>query len=301
MKHESFSQTVNSCEIRGGIWAAIPTPFNASAAVNTPTLVRLVKHLDKMGLSGIYICGSTGEGYHLNQKERCDIVDAVLAAKGSLGTIVHVGAANPEESKQLAAHAAKAGADAISSMIPFVGGYTTREIKYYYESLAGENALPLMVYYMPAGSQNHFGLAFLQELLSISNIRGIKYTEYDLGIMRNLVLGGSCVFYGRDEMLAAGIMMGAAGAIGSTYSIFAKEAMDIERYVKANKQSEAIRQQDRINAFLKTALTMPYLNAVKQVLTWQGFDMGTCRFPRERLNEPQALQLRKTCQELELI
>lgn len=296
------AQSKVSNEIFTGLWAALPTPLDRMGRVNPYMLSKLVKHLSQSGIEGVYVCGTTGEGYHLSEFERCEILETTVESGQNLKIIAHIGAANPQESRRLMRHAEQCEVHAISSMIPFIGGYCGKEIKNYYQVLASETNLPLVIYFMPAmtGTSNG-GYDFLHELLSIKGIGAIKYTDFDLRVMRELVLSGKKVLFGRDEMLVSSLIMGACGAIGSTYSLFAKEAASIQTCLTQGHLNRAIEQQDKINTFLRTALRMPYLSAIKQVLTWQGIDMGACRFPREHISDHQALQLQETCKQIGLI
>ena len=49
---------------------------------------------------------------------------------------------------ELAQHAAEIGADAVSSIPPFVGGYSGDEVEDYYRQLT-QCGLPVVAYYIP--------------------------------------------------------------------------------------------------------------------------------------------------------
>ena len=50
---------------------------------------------------------------------------------------------------KLAAHAGQVGADAISSIPPFAGGYSWDEVRAFYAELARQSPLPVVAYYIP--------------------------------------------------------------------------------------------------------------------------------------------------------
>jgi N-acetylneuraminate lyase len=285
-----------------GIWAALLTPFAEDGEVQLQMVGSLVAATRAQGLAGVYVGGTTGEGVHLSEAERMGLLEAVMAAAKDTKVMVHVGAANPLESRRLAQHAEKVGARAIASIVPFVGGYTEGEVTAYYEGLAGATALPLFVYYMPrvTGSAG-WSRQFLERLLRIPQVKGIKYTHADLHVLRELVCEGHVVMYGQDEMLCAGLLMGACGAIGSTYQLLGREAIALYQACRAGNMAEMLRQQDRINDFLRVALEMPYLQALKYVLSLKGLAMGTCRFPRQTLSAAQQERLREVSTRLGLV
>jgi N-acetylneuraminate lyase len=285
-----------------GIWAALLTPFTEDGEVQLRTVGSLVAATRAQGLAGVYVGGTTGEGVHLSEAERMGLLEAVMAAAEDMRVMVHVGAANPLESRRLAQHAEKVDAAAIASIVPFVGGYTEGEVVAYYEQLADATALPLFVYYMPRATGGAgWGRPFLERLLHIPQVKGIKYTHTDLYALRQLAREGHTVMYGQDEMLCAGLLMGACGAIGSTYQLLGREAIALYRAHQAGDLAEMLRQQDRINDFVKVALEMPYLQALKYVLSLKGLSMGTCRFPRQALSAAQQGQLREVSARLGLV
>jgi len=54
----------------------------------------------------------------------------------------------------------------------------------------------------------------LIQVAAIENVAGIKFTDYDLHLLAQL-RKSRMVINGRDEVLAAGLPMGASGGIGS--------------------------------------------------------------------------------------
>ena len=70
-------------------------------------------------ISGLYVCGSTGEGMSLSTSDRKAIAEAsVEAAAGRVPVIVQVGHNSLAEARHLAEHAAEIGADMISATCP---------------------------------------------------------------------------------------------------------------------------------------------------------------------------------------
>ncbi len=61
-----------------GIWVPIVTPFH-HGAIDFDGLRRLVSHLlEKKGVDGIVVCGTTGEAAALGNHEQLAVLDAVL-------------------------------------------------------------------------------------------------------------------------------------------------------------------------------------------------------------------------------
>ena len=204
------------------ILPALVTPLLPSGQLDEPSTERLINHLYNSGVGGLYVTGSTGEGIYLDFEIRQRLVEiAVSLSKGRGNVIVHVGAVQAAKTIDLAEHAARAGADAVSSIPPFAGGYSWAEVHAFYSELAQHSPLPVIAYYIPGLTGQQRTVEELASLLKIPNIAGYKFTEYNLYTMQRLLARFSpdqIMYNGPDEMLALGLQFGAHGGIGTTYN-----------------------------------------------------------------------------------
>ena len=100
-----------------GVFVALNAIYDDKDNVNLSAMKELVKIYKTKGVSGVYVCGSTGEGFLLSVEERKQVAAAVKEAAGDDFTvIVHVGCASTKESIELAKHAESIGADAASAV-----------------------------------------------------------------------------------------------------------------------------------------------------------------------------------------
>ena len=189
-------------------------------------------------------------------------------------------------------HAAKAGAHAISSLPPLSGQFDFSEVLCYYDALARTSDLPLLVYYFPDISQSIASTEQLETLCDLPNVLGVKFTDFDLFRMGNLARPGRCIFNGRDEVLAAGLLMGAGGGIGTFYNLLPELFVEIYDAAIAGRWDAARTAQGRVNTLIRLTLDFPLFPAVKQMLAWSGLDCGPCLPPRARLDSRQQEQLR---------
>ena len=80
--------TVNSI---GGVWSAAPTPFTDNWEVDTESVKRMVEHHLRLGVSGLFLGGTCGEGPLLPDRARRLLVQAVVEqARGRLAVAVQV-------------------------------------------------------------------------------------------------------------------------------------------------------------------------------------------------------------------
>ena len=84
------------------------TPFYENGEVNYEPIDAYAKMLKKNGLQGVFINGSSGEGYMLTEDERMKLAEHwMAAAPDGFKVIVHVGSCCVKSSRILAEHAQK--------------------------------------------------------------------------------------------------------------------------------------------------------------------------------------------------
>ncbi len=281
-----------------GILPATITPLDAKGRFAPAVFERLLDRVYRAGVHGVYVCGTTGEGMLQPIDQRKTIVEAAVACTPTdRHVVVHVGAASLAEALTLSSHAAKRGAHAISSLPPMSGQFGFAEVSRYYEALADASELPLIIYYFPDLSASISTAEQLEALCSLPNVLGVKFTDFDLYTMALVARPGRSVFNGRDEVLAAGLLMGANGGIGSFYNLLPELFVEIYAAASAGQWEEARLAQQRANVFIRATLRFPLFPAIKQILTWSGLDCGACLPPRAPLDAGQQALLRQTLAE----
>lgn len=276
-----------------GVVPAVITPVDAAGNLNTGSFETLLERLYALGSHGMYVCGQTGEGLQLPiaVRERAAEV-AVANSPAGKQVIVHVGAPSTADAVRLAKHASAAGAHAISSLPPG-SAYTFREVKSYYEALAAASSVPVLVYYFPDFSAAIKTVDDVFELCSIPNVVGLKFTDFDLYRLSLIQRAGLTIFNGRDEVFAAGLLMGAHGGIGSFYNLTPELFVRVYDCATAGNWAEARAVQDRINDLIRTVLGFPMMAAIKRLLTWSGIDCGEPVLPRRALSAEEESALRR--------
>lgn len=275
-----------------GILPAAVTPVDDQGKLNTRSFELLLMRLYEAGSHGLYICGQTGEGLQLPLDVRERAVEAAVAnTPAGRAVVAHVGASSTADAVRLARHAARTGAHAISSLPPG-SAYSFAEVRGYYEALAAAADLPVLVYYFPDFSAAIQTAEQVLELCSIPNVVGLKFTDFDLYRLSLIQRAGHIIFNGRDEVLAAGLLMGAHGGIGSFYNLAPGLFVSLYDHARAGRWAEARTTQDRINDLIRAVLRFPMLAAIKRLLTWSGIDCGYPVPPRRALTAEEESALR---------
>ena len=136
-----------------GLIAAPFTPMHEDGSLNLQVIGPYAEFLmQKKCVTGVFICGTTGESVSLTTEERKAVAEKWMeAAKGKLKVIVHVGGMSQVQCAELAAHAQAIGADMIAAMAPcfFKPGSVDELIGFFKPIAASASRLPFYYYNMP--------------------------------------------------------------------------------------------------------------------------------------------------------
>lgn len=281
-----------------GIFPALVTPFRSDGSINENSLRLLIRRLSKQGVAGFYVGGSTAECFLLTAKERLRLLEIAAEEVGnSLLLIFHTGSISTSEACSLARAAASIGADAVSSIPPFYYPFTKEELTAHYEAIMDSAVLPMILYNFPAFSGVTLKDEDIQHIAARGNVAGVKFTSGDFFSMERLHTSNpSLIIYnGYDEMLLAGLSMGASGGIGSTYNIMAWKFTELYRLFTQNKIEQARELQSEVNGIIKALSSNGLFQTLKYILTLTGIDSGSCRQPFLPLKPHQAAEAKRIC------
>lgn len=284
------------------------TPFYANGEVNYEPIEAYAKMLQKNGLQGVFINGSSGEGYMLTEEERMKLAEKwVSVAPKGFKVIVHVGSCCVKSSKLLAEHAQKIGAWGIGAMAsPFPKIGRIEDLVLYIEQIAsGAPQLPFYYYHIPAFNGCFLPMLDLLKAVDgrIPNFAGIKYTfesMYEYNQCRLYKNGKYDMLHGQDETILPCLAMGGAqGGIGGTTNYNGKELVGI---IDAWKKGdlELARQHQNYAQEVINVICHFRGNIVggKRIMKLIGLDLGKNRVPFPNMTDAEEVQLKK---ELEAI
>lgn len=284
-----------------GLIAALFTPLHTDGSVNYKLLPALVDHLVATGLSGLFICGSNGEGPNLTLEERMKVTEEVVRlAQGRLRTIVHVGHASIEEARKLVRHAHETGADAVSSVAAFYFKPTSVQnlADCMTEIASAAPEMPFYYYHIP--TLTGFSVDVLEFMgiaeRQIPNFAGVKYTAATLWEYQSCLHyadGKFDLLYGFDENHLPALSMGAKGSIGSTFNFAAPFYLKVREYFDRGELESARKQMLFCVQMVRIVVQYPPIPAQKAVMKMLGFDMGPCRLPLVQLSETHYQSLQK--------
>lgn len=268
-------------ELRGGVWSATPTPLDAHGRVDLASVDRLVEHHVRMGVTGLMLAGTCGEGPWLRDSDRERLVRAAVAAsKGRLRIAVQVTDNSAARTLHNVEQAAAWGAEVVVVAQPyfFLNATADRQLAFY-RDIARGSALPLGFYDRGKASPYMMPETHLTELLAEPNIAMVKdssqmvsHREVFLAARRSrpglILLDGDefdCVTYlqaGYDGLLLGGGIFNAG------------LALRMIRAVGAGDAAEAARLQARMNDLMLRVYGGPkiecWMSGLKELLVQMG-------------------------------
>ena len=282
-----------------GIVPALMTAFDENNKIDEQMGRKLVRFMLDKGCAGFFVCGSTGEGFLMSLEERKKYLEAVISeVAGQVPVIAHVGALATDDSCQLARHARKAGADAVSSVSPFYYPCTYEAIMDHYRLIGEAAQIPVYVYYIPFTTGVTLTAdQFLDGIKSVPGIAGLKFTDSNLFLFNAIIqaCGGELnVLSGSDELCLPALTMGAEGAIGTCYNPFPDLFVNLYNDFHAGRIKQAQEKQFRINRFIKVYLSAyigNHVGFIKYIMKHRGFDMYGARRPLLPLTDEQKKEI----------
>ncbi|MBF1432792.1 MAG: dihydrodipicolinate synthase family protein [Prevotella nanceiensis] len=278
------------------------TPFYSNGEVNYEPIERYAAMLKNNGLKGVFINGSSGEGYMLTEEERMKLAEAWMkAAPSDFKVIVHVGSTCVKTSRRLAEHAQKIGAFGIGAMAtPFPKvGRIEELVKYCEEIAAGAPQLPFYYYHIPAFNGAYLSMVELLKAVDgrIPNFAGIKYTYeslYEYNQCRLYANGKFDMLHGQDETILPCLAMGGAqGGIGGTTNYNGRCLTAILKAWEEGNIEEA-RELQNFGQEVINVICHYRGNIVggKRIMKLIGLDLGPNRTPFQNITDDEERALK---------
>lgn len=281
-----------------GIIPPVVTPMTADQELDLPGLR---KHIDLMlarGVHGIFVLGTTGEFYALDEREKLlVVVDAIAHVGGRSPVFVGTGAETTREVIRLTKMAEREGAAGVSVITPYFIKPNQSELADHFRRVAESTSLPVVLYNNPATCG---GLAIEPEtvarLAEVPNVVGIKDSSGDLQntieIIRQTPRDRFSVLNGRDTLILAALQAGAQGAIPASCNIAPDLCVGIYESFTRGEIEAAREFQSRLHG-VRMAMALGTGNsAVKEAMTLLGRSAGPMRAPVMPFGDAQKAKLK---------
>ncbi len=286
-----------------GLVAAPFTPFHQDGTLHLELIPEYFQLLRQNNITGAFICGSTGEGVSMTTREKMKVAEAwALATKddADFRVITLAGGNSITESAEIARHASSCGLEAIAFTSPsYFKPVSVEALAACCAHVAmAAPELPFYYYHIPVLTGVDFPMLSLLEQVDgkIPNFAGIKYTHedfMDFGSCLHFRDGKYDMLWGRDETFLSALVLGARGAVGSTFNyaaplyyelIRAFDQGDLE--TARTKQQQAVKMIGLLGKYGGIATGKAFMKEV-------GLNCGEFRLPVLNMSAQQSDAFKK--------
>jgi N-acetylneuraminate lyase len=286
-----------------GLISAPFTPMHPDGSLNLALIPHYYDLLKSNGVTGAFICGSTGEGVSLTKEEKKAVAEAwAVCTKNdpAFSAMPLLGGTCIADAKELALHAQAIGLDAVSFTAPsyFKPANVDVLAACCKEIAAVVPDMPFYYYHIPVLTGVGFAMYDLLKAVDglIPNFAGIKYTHEDFMDFLSCLQyknGQYDMVWGRDENMLPALAIGTKASIGSTYNYAAPlyHAL-IDAFNNGDLPQAQILQQQSID-MIRLLGKYGGIATGKAYMKLIGLDCGSFRLPVKNMDAAAFEQFKK--------
>lgn len=277
---------MKTVELRG-IIPPILTPMNPDESVNLEVLRQQIERMIAGGVHGLFVFGTNGEGYILNEKEKIEVLEAAIdQVKGRVPVYAGSGCISTADTVRMSKKAQELGADVLSIITPSFAVASQKELYDHYVEVARHVDIPIVLYNIPARTGNKLLPETVAKLArDVDVIMGAKDSSGDwenlqayITLTRELDKGFK-VLSGNDSLILPVLKAGGAGGIAGCANVYPHVLASIYDLFKAGRLDEAQAAQDSIASFRAVFKYGNPNTVVKKAVGLLGYPVGDCRKP----------------------
>jgi len=237
--------------------AALITPIDKNGDFDSAGMRRLVRHVIKNRIKGIFILGSAGEAPCFSIEEKEKIIKTVVGeVNKKVPVLVGAGQNTTKGTVDFIKQTWKLGADYAVVVLPLwrPNWVSDNDIIRHYNEIAKKSNIPVLAYNLPSEAAP-ISLKAAKGLGKTRHIAGIKDSSCDMKNIRQFSRIMP-VFQGNDAEIYPALKEGAAGIVSGLANIIPKKISDIYRNYEIGDFEEAGRIQEEIRKVSDLMMTI---------------------------------------------
>lgn len=278
----------------GRVLTAMVTPFSADGGLDLDGAQVLARHLVDVGNDGLVISGTTGESPTTSDREKADLLRAVVEAVGDRCCVLAgVGTSNTMHSVALAATAAAAGAAGLLLVTPYYNKPPQDGVIAHCTAVADASDLPVMLYDIPGRSAIAMETETLVRLAGHPRIVAVKDAKLDLEATSWVLRRTDLAYYsGHDPWTLPLLSVGAVGVVGTSTHLTAQGTRAMVEAFLAGDVAGARDLHERLLPAYSGIFRTQGTILVKAALRELGLPGGPVRLPLVEATAEQVAVLR---------
>ncbi|MBD3628054.1 dihydrodipicolinate synthase family protein [Cyclobacterium sp.] len=293
-----------------GIIPPMATMLKDDQELDHQSASRLIAHLLKGGVHGLFILGTTGECTNIPYHLRNELIQLTCReVNGRVPVLVGVTDTSLSESLVLGQAAADAGADAVVAAPPYYFGLGENELIAYFTRLADALPLPLYLYNMPSHTKTMLTQKAVVELSAHPNILGLKDSSGNAVYFNAMLYAFKdrpdfTLLVGPEEMMASTVLMGGHGGVSGGANLFPGLYVDLYAAAERGDLKEVARLQQMVMEISSEIYALgsygsSFLKGLKAAMAVLGIGNGYLSSPLTSFGQAQLKQVEKNLKGLE--
>lgn len=269
----------------GNILTAMITPFTDDGHVNFQEALRLAGYLLDNGSDGLIVCGTTGEGPNIEDRDKLELFTLIAKEYGHRATIIaNTGSNSTKKSIALTKAASHTGVHGVMTVVPYYNKPNQEGCYLHFKAIADSTDLPVMLYNVPGRTGGHIEPQTVARLAKeCPNITSIKEATGDIKItqqIRELLPNNDFMIYSGDDALTLDVIQnGGAGVISVAAHIVGNEMQEMIGLFRQGKVKEARAIELSLVPILKAMFITTNPIPVKYAMKQLGFSTGPLLLP----------------------
>ncbi|MGO3860109.1 MAG: 4-hydroxy-tetrahydrodipicolinate synthase [Neisseriaceae bacterium] len=277
-----------------GILVPLVTPFKPDHSLDVDTLKTLTEAFINKGVTGLVVCGTTGEYYTLTEQERETVLTTVAGiAKGRVTLVAGINDLSTEGACQRARQAQALGYEGLMLAPPPYSLPDQAGVIAHYETVAAATDLPIIMYNFPARIGLSIDYETVVHLAQNPNIIAIKESSGDFSRALRLLQTEWTDFEvvcGCDDQPLDFFFWGAKSWIAGAGNVFPEEQVALFNAAQANDWAHARTIMQSIYPAIYSMESGNYNQKAKLGCLKGQIDVGPVRLPLSPLSAAQAAE-----------
>ncbi len=292
-----------------GIIPPTVTPLAGEDELDRASLEKLIEHMIRGGVHGLFVCGTTGEGPSLSYRLKRELIRATCQQTNErIPVLVGILETSKTEMLAMARFAADAGATAIVLAPPYYAPLSQLDLTRCVTTFASESPLPLYLYNLPDPRHVRYTLSTLKTCAEISGVIGFKDSSGNFEYLKQAVhlfrdRPDFSIFVGPENLLSSALAAGAHGGISGGANAFPHVYVALYDALAAGRTDEAKKIQAWIDRFTRQVYSIgepeaSLIRGLKCCLSVLSLCDGRLCWPYTPANAEQHAEMERCLREL---
>lgn len=282
-----------------GIWVALVTPFNNNA-VDLPAVKRLAQYLIASGVSGLVVCGTTGEAAALSKEEQLAVLDAVLDVVPASQVVMGLSGNNMLDTLQMQQDIQLRDIAGVLIPAPYYIRPSQCGLVDYFTQLADASSVPVILYNIPQRTGIVMELQTLRQIARHPQVKAIKDCGGNPDTTMALIDDGEIdVMTGEDNLILTTLCLGGTGAISASAHIYPQRFVQLVQQVADGDLAAARANFYALLPMIHQMFSFPNPAPVKAALAQQGLIRNELRSPMQIAPQPLQQKIAVTLAQLQ--